>query len=43
MYRNELQDLSDKDLMRLKWMAEETGSKTISAIKAELNRRIKEL
>ena len=43
MYKNELRELSDKDLLRLKWMAEETGSKTISAINAEMSRRNKEL
>lgn len=42
MYDNELWLLSDRDLMLLYRMAQETGSKTIKDIKAEMNRRNKE-
>lgn len=42
MYQNELWLLSDKDLMLLKYIATETGSKTIKAINEEISRRNKE-
>jgi len=44
MYSHELQELTDKDLMRLSWMAqEERNSKWIKTIRKEMSRRNKEL
>lgn len=44
MYLNELQELTDKELVRLSWMAEEEqNGKWIKAIRAEKTRRNKEL
>lgn len=42
MYNNELWLLSDRDLMLLYRMAQETGSKTIEAIRKEMSRRNRE-
>lgn len=42
MYNNELALLSDKDLMQLYYIAQETQSKTINKIKEEMNRRVRE-
>ena len=44
MFKNELQELTDKDLMRLSWIAQEQRiGKWIKAIRNEMNRRNKEL
>nr|DAH54522.1 MAG TPA: hypothetical protein [Caudoviricetes sp.] len=42
MYRNELQTLSDSELMLLLQIAREKRSKQIKAIYEELNRRVRE-
>lgn len=44
MYLNELQELSDRELMKLSWMAEEEqNGKWIKAIRNEMSRRNCEL
>lgn len=44
MFKNELQEFTDKDLMRLSWIAQEQrNGKWIKAIKNEMSRRNKEL
>lgn len=44
MYLNELQELTDKELVRLSWMAEEEqNGKWIKAIRAEMSKRSSEL
>ena len=44
MFKNELQEFTDKDLMRLSWIAQEQrNGKWIKAIRNEMSRRNKEL
>jgi hypothetical protein len=44
MNNQELQELTDRDLMRLSWMAQEQkNSKWIKTIRKEMSRRNKEL
>lgn len=44
MNNQELQELTDRDLMRLSWMAQEQkNSKCIKTIRKEMSRRNKEL